>query len=326
MNALSYDPDDIQNIARRLDPKAFRNKGSWITKCPSHANRFGKNLSVLRGHNGSLLVHCYSGCHWKTVMDDIRALGLISSERQPSDQFPSFFESGRPIKEPTIESIYTDNPTDTSAQRAIYKIWHETQSAEDTPVHHYLKSRSLTIFPPSSLRYHPCLEYWEQTNDTDWTCTGTHPSMVAKIQVYPSSDTKALHRTYLRKDGYGKAPVDCPKKIKGKATGGAVQFNGDSLECIAIGEGIETCLSYYQENHSLSVWAALSSSFMKNIIVPPRSVTKEFIILSDHDPQGLEAAECLATRLTRDNRVVRIVTPDTTKNDFNDLLTYEGRV
>jgi putative DNA primase/helicase len=317
MNAVSHYLDDIQHIAKRLDPKAFLNKGSWITKCPSHANRFGKNLSILRGDNGSLVVHCYSGCHWKAVMDDLRALGLISSERRQIYRPPSVFDDDPPEKPPAIESAYTDK----SAQRALYKIWQETQSAESTPVEQYLKSRSLTVFPPASIRHHPGLAYWQQNTENNWTCTGTHPAMVAKIQVYPSSELKAIHRTYLHPEGLGKADVECPKKIKGKAAGGAVQFNGDSLECIAIGEGIETCLSYYQENHSLSVWAALSSSLMKTIVVPPRSVTKEFIILSDNDPQGLEAAESLATRLTYDNRVVRIITPDKTKNDFNDLLT-----
>lgn len=318
MNIFPPHFDDLQTLAKRLDAKAFRHKDSWITKCPSHPNRFGKNLSLVRGHNGSLVVHCYAGCSWQRVMEDLRALGILLPESPSRGGFRSSFSSTFSENIPAFELANTD----IRDQRSVDKIWQETQSAENTLVDCYLKSRSLTIFPPPSLRYHPCLDYWQQSNEGRWCCKGQYPAMVAKIQVYPSADIKALHRTYLSREGCSKAAVECPKKIKGKATGGAVQFNGESLECLAIGEGIETCLSYYQENPSLSVWAALSSSLMKNLVVPPRSVTKEFIILSDHDPQGLEAAECLATRLTYDNRVVRIVTPDKTNHDFNDLLTY----
>jgi hypothetical protein len=305
----------IEWVAKSLDAKSFRNNEAWITKCPAHANRHGRNLSILQGHNGHLVVHCYAGCHWQSVMDALDDRGLISFENHQEDRLI-------PHKiDPPDKPSAVQREQGHSFENSMHKIWQETQSAESTPVAQYLKSRSLTVFPPSSIRYHPGLAYWQQNTENNWTCTGTHPAMVAKIQVYPSSELKAIHRTYFHPEGLGKADVECPKKIKGKAAGGAVQFNGDSLECIAIGEGIETCLSYYQENHSLSVWAALSSSLMKTIVVPPRSVTKEFIILSDNDPQGLEAAESLATRLTYDNRVVRIITPDKTKNDFNDLLT-----
>lgn len=310
------DPVFIEHIAKRLDSKAFKSAGSWITKCPSHANRQGGNLSLVRGHNGSLVVYCYAGCAWQTVMDDLKALGLIPYEYNDR-KMPSLLSKVDPPD--PLNTIQQEH----SSQHSLQKIWTETQEAEGTLVETYLKSRSLTVFPPSTLRFHDGLDYWEQTEDERWICTGTYPAMVAKVQVYPSSALQALHRTYLDWKGGGKAPVPCPKKIKGKAIGGAVQFNGDSLECIAIGEGIETCLSYYQENYALSVWAALSSSFMKHIVVPPRSITKEFIILSDHDPQGLEAAEVLARRLTEDDRVVRIITPEKVKNDFNDLLTRE---
>jgi hypothetical protein len=145
--------------------------------------------------------------------------------------------------------------------------------------------------------------------------------MVSKIQTYPSTDLQTIHVTYLNQHGSGKADVACPKKIKSRTMGGAVQFNGDSLECLAIGEGIETCLSYYQENYRISVWSALSSSNFKSIILPPPSITKEVIILSDNDHQGLEAAQFLALRLVQEKRVIRIVAPQQDKSDFNDLLT-----
>ena len=56
----------------------------------------------------------------------------------------------------------------------------------------------------------------------------------------------AIHRTFLKKDGTGKAPVPRQKMMLGPCAGGAVRL-AEAGERIAVGEGIETCLSVLQE-------------------------------------------------------------------------------
>ena len=203
-------------------------------------------------------------------------------------------------------------------QKAV-SLWNRSESAQGTLVEKYFTSRHLTVTPPDSLRFHSKLDYWEQDNQGTWKQT-FYPALIAQIQRYPGDDCMGIHRTYLRSDGWGKAPVACPKKMLGDCGGGAVRFAGETLECIALGEGIETCLSYWQENYYMTVWACLSVSGMKSIVLPPCSVTFEVVIIADHDAAGISAGKELATRLTKEGRKVYLITPSQEGADMNSLL------
>jgi DNA primase len=83
-----------------------------------------------------------------------------------------------------------------------------------------------------------------------------------------------------------------------------------------VGEGIETCLAAMQAS-GLPAWAALSTSGMRRLLLPPQ--VKEVIILADADAPGEAAAKDAAMRWVRERRTVRIARPPRGK-DFNDLL------
>jgi hypothetical protein len=144
--------------------------------------------------------------------------------------------------------------------------------------------------------------------------------MIAKIQRFPNDKCIGIHRTYLQSDGFGKANVSKPKKMLGKCLGGAVRFQGESLECIALSEGIENGLTYWQENPGITAWACLSTSGMKSIVLPPPHITPEIIIIADHDPAGFAAAKELAYRLTQEKRKVFIIAPRPVGADMNAIL------
>jgi hypothetical protein len=55
----------------------------------------------------------------------------------------------------------------------------------------------------------------------------------------------AVHRTFLRRDGLGKAPVKPTKMTLGKIAGCAIRLGPRSAKLL-VGEGIETCLSAMQ--------------------------------------------------------------------------------
>jgi phage/plasmid primase-like uncharacterized protein len=141
------------------------------------------------------------------------------------------------------------------------------------------------------------------------------PAIVALIQSADGQFT-AVHRTWLRTDGKGKAEVKKNKMMLGTTSGGAVRFAKPSAR-IAVAEGIETALSIAQARPDLSVWAALSTSGLRALELP--SIVREVIICADNDEPGRAAAEDAAKRFYREGRLVRVAKPGAT-NDFNDLL------
>ena len=202
----------------------------------------------------------------------------------------------------------SDDPDTDALKRsaAALAIWQASRPAEGTPVAAYLNSRGLTLRASSDLRFHPGLKH---PSGAIW------PAMVALVTHGESGVAIAIHRTYLARDGAGKAPVNPAKMMLGPCRGGAVRLAvpGDVL---MIGEGIETCLSAMQATGH-PAWAALSTSGLRSLDLP-RDV-RDVIVLADGDEPGEAAAQDCALRWKREGRRVRIARPPIGM-DFNDLL------
>jgi hypothetical protein len=190
----------------------------------------------------------------------------------------------------------------------LLSVWHEARPITGTLGEHYLRNRGITGLLPPSLRHHPGLKH---------TDTGlVLPCMVAAVQARNRS-IDGLHRTFLLSDGTDKAPVSKPKKMLGKVAGGAVRLAAAERE-LAIGEGIETSLSF-QRATGVPTWAALSTSGMLAIVLPPLPIAATVYLLVDMDPAGEAAAQAAAARLSREGRTVKLARPAIGK-DFNDAL------
>jgi hypothetical protein len=186
------------------------------------------------------------------------------------------------------------------------RIWGETVPGSGTPVERYLRSRSIDIPIPSSLRFHPQLRHGPSR--------GTWPAMVgivSNVRGYPV----AIHRTWLQNDGRGKAPVELQKMTLGPIGGCAIRL-GDATDHILVGEGIETCLSGTAAT-GLPSWCALSAVGIRSLNLPPEigAVT----ILADGEDVGEAAARAAAARWQKQGRRVRIARPPPGL-DFNDVL------
>jgi hypothetical protein len=129
-----------------------------------------------------------------------------------------------------------------------------------------------------------------------------------------------VHCTYLRPDGSGKADIEKPKAIFGQVVGGAVRF-GEPREgqWLAVAEGIETALSVVVAC-SMPVWAALSATGIKNLVLP--QTARNVVLAADHDASvtGERNACDAAARLLAEGRRVRIAMPAEAGVDFNDVL------
>ena len=148
--------------------------------------------------------------------------------------------------------------------------------------------------------------------------------MIGGVQVQQGPAGKApvlaVHRTYLTPDG-DKAPVPDPKMTLGPCKGGAVRL-GPAAETIAVAEGIETALPIATACPELSVWAALSTSGIKGLVLP--AAVKTVILCPDGDPEGKEAARQAAGRFLEQGRQVKVAEAPAGA-DLNDVLLGQAQ-
>ena len=273
--------------------KALRGKwhGSYGTaKCPAHRDKT-PSLSISIGADGRTLVKCHAGCSQDVVIGALTALNLWDGKSTNLRPFTP--------PEPNRNGEYA------------MKLWGEALQATGTIVETYLASRGITIPIPDVLRFHPGLKHPDG---------GVWPAMIAIVQHGVSGEPLAIHRTFLRKSGSGKAPVPRQKMMLGPCQEGAVWLSppGDRL---CIGEGIETCLSVLQAT-GRPAWAALSTSGLKGLEFPwkVRAVT----VLADADNAGEEAAVFAARRWKGAGLEVKIARPGDGCSDFNEQLLKTG--
>jgi putative DNA primase/helicase len=145
---------------------------------------------------------------------------------------------------------------------------------------------------------------------------GTLPAMIALVQDVTGS-ALAVHRTFLARDGAGKATVEPAKATLGPVWGGAIRLDPMAREMV-VGEGIETCASAGRLL-GLPAWAALSAGNLGRGLVLPVDV-QTVVIAADADPAGEVAARDAALRWSGEGRQVRIARPDEAGCDFNDVL------
>jgi putative DNA primase/helicase len=126
-----------------------------------------------------------------------------------------------------------------------------------------------------------------------------------------------VHRTWLARDAAGTWHRR-DRAMLGRAAGGAMRLTA-AAETLMIGEGIETCLAAMQATE-LPAWAALSTSGMVALVLPP--IVRHVIILADHDASGAgeRAARTAAARWLAEGRRVRIAMPPMAGTDMADVL------
>ena len=193
-------------------------------------------------------------------------------------------------------------------------IWADAQQIEGTIAEVYLRSRGITLNLPSSLRYLP--GYKHGPSGLSMGC------MIGAVTVEGDKRIRAVHRTWLRRDGTDKANVNPAKMMLGPASGGAVRLAKAADELI-LGEGVETVLSAMQVS-GLPGWACLSTGGLMAVKLPPLPIARNALIAADNDEPGLKAADECARRLASEGRSVRIAKPPEPGTDFNDILRQGG--
>jgi hypothetical protein len=235
-----------------------------------------------------------------------------------------------PQRRPPVE-----RPED--ASRRVRGIWREAKPVQtgDMVWRYLTETRGIAFdqLPeiPVTLRAHPRL--WS-------TLAKRHfPAMVAAVGS-PEGKLVAVHRTYLSAVGgrVGKAPIPDRRGPDGgaKRSYGPVRGNCIPLtrgsdgrpwhdllpnSFLAIGEGIEDCLSVAVERPEWRVACGVSLSIMLGLVLPPQ-ITK-IMLIGQNDEPGCDAARLLpqvALRFQEQGRKVTLLRPrDRRVKDVNDL-------
>jgi DNA primase len=260
-----FDPQELDEIrhriglpdlAARLGIELKRKGREYLGLCPFHNERT-PSFTIVPGK----FYHCFGcGSHGDAVGLVMRMKGIDFPEAVAMLAEESGVALGRlgaAEKDRARERAKAEAEAAT-AERAqatedAREIWRSCRPAEGSLVEDYLRSRAIEPEAlggvPRSLRFHPALRL----------AKGDYrPAMVAAVQA-PADPIVAVHRTFLRADGKGKAEIERPKRMFGPVWQGAVRF-GPATPEMRIAEGIETSLSVLVVTllEGRSVWAALS--------------------------------------------------------------------
>ena len=277
-------------IADRFKLHPVRRGIEWRGDCPACSY---KGAFVLTQDKGHPLLWCAS-CQDKGAMAAILRDGQASTPQPRRDDTHRAAEA----LDAAAKSARALALWDRSCARGLVAV--------------YLAARGLpTLASSAALRFN---------GDTRHPGGGTLPAMVALVQDVAGNPV-AVHRTYLRPDGAGKAAVEPNKASLGPIWRGAIRLHPVAEE-IVIGEGIETSAAA-GVLLGLPSWAALSAgNLAKALALPPE--VRRVVIAGDHDEPGRLAAKEAAMRWKAEGRVVRVALPDRPGEDFADVLLARG--
>lgn len=284
---------DARHLTTALGGKWHGASGNAPCPVCQPERRRDQDALSLRNDGGRLLAHCHKrGCSFAEI---IAAAGLPPDALRPDIEGQARFDAQRAKDEARREG-------------QAKAIWGdaETVPVRGTLAETYLRHRGITCDLPETLRYQP--QGWHPT-------AHRFPMMVARVD---GADRFGVHRTYLRADGLAKAAIDPPKAMLGTCAGGAVRLS-EAPGRLVLAEGIETGLSLLSGllPGPATVWAALSTSGMRGLHLPP--VPGRLTVAADGDAPGRAAATALASRAEALGWQVSLL-PAPDGRDWNDVL------
>jgi Toprim domain len=207
-------------------------------------------------------------------------------------------------------------PVPSGSPEAARRLFASAKPIPGTLAAIYLRSRGIAdMHDLAALRFHPrCFHRVHEGAPCE-----TWPALLAAVTGLDGAITGVL-RTWLARDGSGKAPLATPRRSLGRLLGSAVRF-GQAGDVLAAGEGLETMLSLRVVLPALPIVAALSATHLA-AFVPPSGLRRLYIA-RDNDRVGRRAAEMLGARAHAGGIEAFVLTPHW--DDFNTDLTSLSR-
>lgn len=282
---------DARDLTNALSGSWRGNHGSASCPvCQPERRRDQRALSV-REEGGRLLTFCHkSGCDFRAVTE---AAGLPVSAGAIDLQAAREADTRRAAYE--------------AEQRAKARnLWQAGRPITGTKGEAYLRGRGITCPLPPSLR---------------WVADAYHgPSARWQSAMVADVSTGGVHRTFFEKSG--SRLERNAKMMQGPCSGGGVALS-EAQGPLVVCEGIETGLSLLSGllGEPSEVWAALSTSGIRALVLPP--IPRRLILAADGDTPGIEAAKALGDRAYCLGWDV-FLWPAQDGQDWNDALQAKG--
>ncbi|HEY1245443.1 MAG TPA: toprim domain-containing protein [Hyphomicrobiaceae bacterium] len=265
------------------------------------------------GEHGDLLDLIALTCRLHTFRDVLeearRFLSLPEQEHQGSEPAPRPAPGQAP-------------PVPGGSPEAARRLFASAGPIPGTLAAIYLRHRGIAdVGDLPALRFHPRCFYRAH----EGAPRETWPALLAAVTDLDGTITGVL-RTWLARDGSGKAPLATPRRSLGRLLGSGVRFGKAQpapaqAGVLAAGEGLETMLSLRVVLPALPIVAALSATHLAGFI-PPTGLRRLYIA-RDNDRVGRRAAELLGARAHADGIEALVLTPHW--DDFNTDLTMLSR-
>lgn len=289
-----------QRIVEELGGKWRGRRGTC--RCPAHDDRT-PSMSVTETRDGRPLVHCHANCTQTMLIEALRSRGLWDGGAKVDPSYPGFL---------TKPHDGHTNRDDRERQQYARDLWDKSNPIKGTIAADYLRGRGIKAQTwPDRLGYIPRLDHKPSKQ--------CFPAMIAAL-TDARGHVVAIQRTWLAKDGSGKAPVQPAKMTVGPMGKAAVRLApADTI--LGLAEGVETALSAKQI-YQIPVWATLSAGRLGAIELP--ACVDSVVIFADHGKVGMESAVAAADVYERLGKAVDVMPPrvhfgDAPK-DFNDAI------
>jgi putative DNA primase/helicase len=277
--------DQAHRIVRQLG-------GKWqgdfaMCRCPAHADSTA-SLSVRVGER-AVLFHCFAGCTADAIMAALRSGKILA----PVDHDPGQRQEGK-----------------ADHNKVALAVWRHAEPFAGTLADRYLRSRA--IIPTGiNARFDPRCQFGAGA------AKAFAPALIVPIEE--DAGVVAIHRTFLRPDGRGKAEMDEPKWMLGNPGSGAVRWGGTPLDgVLRLAEGVEDAASVMNMlGDGLFVWPVLGIERYQAVAIPESVHT--VVIYSQHGAEAARAITRATPHLTANGRQLVIKLPPHT-GDWNDLL------
>lgn len=341
LDALGIRDAERDGLVTPLNPRrADKNRGSFVIWMTGEAVGAWQDYAIKRKGDVFDLIEYLGGLQGK--MDAywwaLAHLGWARGEIRTASQ--KKLDDERAAADRAAAETRARHDLDQKAQRAFDLFISAAKEIRGTPVWTYLtEARGVPLerLParPSSIRYLPALDHI----DRDTGEVTTWPCMVTGMSRASDGKVRAVHRTWLRPDGSGKADVAKPKMMWGDAKGCAMRLwkgAGDlTPEAAAragvvgpliLTEGIEDGLTAAIARPESRVWAPGSLSLMALPEWPACASAVVLVADNDwHEPQAVEAFAKVEAhwRGLAKGRAVKVVRAAAGK-DLNDWARGEG--
>lgn len=291
----------LATIAKRLGGEVTA--GGVNAPGPNHSTR-DRSLRIWYDAEGELAFTSYSPRDsWGDCRDYLIRLGVLDDDEN---------QSLAPARRKPVLRAPSSDEDAARRQRAALQIFAQASEPGGTIVEAYLHGRGVALPPAgaAAIRFAPSLNHGPSG--------GVWPAMVALATDAATGKPVAIHRTYLRQDGCGKAPIAPAKMTLGPCKGGVVRLVDDAEveQRLAVAEGIETALTAIR--CGFPTWAALSAG---NMAALPVFRGVDLAIIADNDASGTgqRAAATLARRWAAEGGgLAAIILPPNTGEDWND--------